>query len=780
VVASNTGANVELDVGGMTCAACQANVRRSLERRAGVRSAAVDLLLGSARVEYDPTAVSPDALVEAVRASGYEASIHVPGRSPAAQEEARERAAEAEFRELRTKAIASGVAAAVAMLASMPLMSHAGHAGDPLMSWLMHAIDPTMRAAAPWLYAVDVRALSFGLLALTSLVLAWAGRHFFVRAWDGFRRHSADMSTLIAVGTGAAFLQSVAATLAPRWFEARGIAPDVYYEAIVTILALVLAGNAIEARARRKTSAALRGLIALQPKVARVVRDSEQVEVPIESLRRGDVLAIRPGERIPVDGEVVGGSSAVDESLVTGESMPVDKAIGARVIGGSLNTHGALRVRATTLGADSVLARIVELLRAAQGSRAPMQRLADRISGVFVPVVISIAIATFVAWYVIAGDARVPHGLAAAVSVLIIACPCAMGLAIPTAVMVASGRGAKAGLLIKGGEALERAGRVTTVVLDKTGTLTEGRPSVTDVALASGARVDGRELLRLVASLESASEHPLAAAIVRSARERGLELGEVDGFRALTGRGAVGRVGAVEVLVGNEALFAERGIDASLARADVERLAAAGKTAMLAALDGSLAGVIATADRLAEGSREAVDTLRRAGLQVVMLTGDDARTARAIAQEVDVSRVVAGVLPEGKVEEIRRLQGAGEVVAMVGDGLNDAPALARADVGIAIGAGVEVAVHASDITLMRSDLRGVARAIALSRAATRTMRTNLFWAFAYNAISIPIAAGALYPAFGVLLSPILASAAMAMSSISVLANSLRLARTRLA
>jgi Cu+-exporting ATPase len=552
---------------------------------------------------------------------------------------------------------------------------------------------------------------------------------------------------------------------------------DVYYEAVVMIVALVLAGNALEARARRRTADAIRGLIGLQPRAARVARGGEELEVAVEDLRAGDVVSIRPGERIPADGEVVEGASAVDESMLTGESIPVEKRPGERVVGGSLNTTGALRFRVTAVGASSVLAQIVRLMRDAQGSRAPIQRLADRISAVFVPVVVSLAIATFCAWFVLAERAALARGLSASVAVLIIACPCAMGLAVPTAVMVASGRGAREGLLIKGGEALQRAGELTTVVLDKTGTITLGRPEVSEVVLAPQAGLGEDELLRLAASVERLSEHPLAGAIVR--RARGLALEEAAGFQSLAGRGARASVGGREVLVGNQRLLEEHGVAPEGLPRDVERLAAEGKTAMLVALERRPAGVIAAADPLKPGSREAIGRLRAMGLEVVLLTGDNPRTAAAVAREAGVERVVAGVLPEGKVAEIRRLQESGQVVAMVGDGVNDAPALAQADLGIAIGAGADVAVEASDVTLLRDDLAGVPRAIELSRATMRTTCQNLFWAFAYNVVGIPVAAGALYPATGVLLSPILASAAMALSSVSVVTNSLRLGRVRL-
>ena len=672
------------------------------------------------------------------------------------------------------------------MTASMPMMgvmgagAHHGPVADPFMRWAMQTLTPALRLGVPWLYRLSPVFLSYGLLVLTLIVMTWAGRHFYVRAWAGLRHRSADMNTLLALGTGAAFFYSLLATIAPGFFLSRGVAPDVYYEAVILIIAFILAGNALEARAKGRTSAALRSLVALQPKTARLVRGEAEVDVPVEEVKSGDAIVVRPGERLPVDGEVLSGASAVDESMLTGESMPVEKKPGDRVTGGTLNRTGAFRYRATTLGSDSVLARIVRLMRDAQGSRAPIQKLADRISAVFVPVVIALALATFVVWFLTADAAPAVRGFAAAVAVLIIACPCAMGLAVPTAVMVATGRGAELGILIKGGEALQRAGDVTAVVLDKTGTITEGRPTVTDVIPAPGAARSADELLALVAALESSSEHPLADAIARHAREKGLAVTPADEFQSITGQGAVGVVGGSFLAVGNDKLLADYAVDPMPLRGDAEQLSGAGKTPVYVAIDGALAGLLAVADPMKSTAREAVARLKSMGLDVILLTGDNRRTAEAIARQAGIDRVVAGVLPEGKVAEVQRLQREGRIVAMVGDGINDAPALAQADVGIAIGTGTDIAVEASDVTLMRGDPRSIAAAIALSRRTMRTMKQNLFWAFIYNVIGIPIAAGALYPVFGLLLSPILASAAMAFSSVSVVTNSLRLRRARVA
>jgi Cu+-exporting ATPase len=729
----------------MTCAACSSRIQRSLEKQPGVADANVNLMMKTATVRFDPDVVTPARLVDAIKETGYGAELASPNQSAFEEQEARDRAAADEFHDFKTKAIVSGAAGLLAMVISMPL----------------------------------------ALMAMALGVMLWAGRHFYTRAWAAFRHHSADMNTLVAVGTGAAFVYSVVATVAPGFFFSRGVTPNVYYEAVIIIIALILTGNAFEARAKRQTANALRGLVHLQPKTARVLRhgadgSEREVDAPVETVEAGETVIVRPGEQIPVDGEVVSGESAVDESMLTGESLPVSKKPGDSVIGGTINRTGAFRYRATTLGSDSVLARIVKLMRDAQGSRAPIQRLADRVSGIFVPVVMSIAIATFVIWFVAADNAPAVRAFAAAVSVLIIACPCAMGLAVPTAVMVSTGKGAELGVLIKGGEALQRAGDLRTIVLDKTGTVTEGRPTVTDLVLAPGSSRQPRDVLRLVASLESLSEHPLADAIVRHAREADTALAVPEAFESITGRGAVGVVDGTALAVGNARLMADYAIDPVPLAADVERLAAGGKTPMYVAIDGALAAVVAVADPIKETSREAIRRFHALGLEVVMLTGDNRRTAEAVAKEAGIDRVIADVLPDAKVAEIERLQAEGKVVAMVGDGINDAPALAKADVGMAIGTGTDIAIEAGDVVLMRGDLRAAAQAVELSRRTMRTMKQNLFWAFIYNVIGIPIAAGVLYPAFGVLLSPILASAAMAFSSVSVVTNSLRLRRVQIA
>jgi Cu+-exporting ATPase len=726
---------ITIPVRGMHCAACQGRVQLELERAPGVTGAAVNLLLNSATVHFDPAVTTPERIVEAVRSTGYDAELPTVAPSPAAEEEERSRAAAAEFRDLATKSLTSLVVGVGVMVFVPPA---------PVQ------------------------------LALATFVMLWAGRHFYLRAWRAFRHHSADMNTLIAVGTGAAYALSLVVTLRPGLFLSQGTQAPVYFEAVIVIIALILLGNALEARARRQTSAALRAIASLQPRTARMIRGGSEIDVPVEQVRPGDTILVRPGERLAVDGVVVEGEGGVDESMLTGESLPVVKVAGSTVFGGTVNGTRALRYRATALGEASRLAGIVRLLREAQASRAPMQRLADRVSAVFVPVVLCLAVTTFVVWYLLAGPNAPVQAFTAAVSVLIIACPCAMGLAIPTAVMVATGRAAELGFLLKGGEALERVGRVTTVLLDKTGTVTEGKPVLTDVLSVPGA--ESLEWLGPVASLEAASEHPLAAAVAEGARSRGIRISLVTELASRPGQGVSGVVRGTAVAVGNEAMMRSLGLDLAPLRTAFDRLAGEGKTPFYAAVNGSLAGVLAVADRIRPSSAAAITGLRHLGLEVIILTGDNRRTAEAIAKAAGVERVVAEVLPEGKIAEVHGRQASGEVVAMVGDGINDAPALAAADVGIAMGSGTDVAAEAGDLVLMRADLDTVLHAIRLSRRARAVMRQNLFWAFVYNVIGIPIAAGVLYPAFQVLLSPVVASAAMALSSVSVVANSLRLRR----
>ena len=772
---------VTLPVEGMTCAACQATVQRALSKAPGVNKAAVNLMMHEATVHFDPALTNPTQLVSAINDTGYVSRVPVAADTTIAADDERERQQRHEYERLRDKSVVSLALGALAMLASMPLMGgtspHAEHAGDPLLRWTMTVVDPPVRAALPWLYAIDPQLLTYALLAITVFVMAWAGRHFYTRAWSGLKHGTADMSTLIAVGTGAAFLYSFAATLVPAWFVADGARAGVYYEAVIIIIALVLLGNAMEARAKTQTTRALRQLAKLQPSTARVRRDGQEADVPIAEVRAGDLVIVRPGERFPVDGEITTGSGAVDESMLTGESMPVEKTVGDRVIGATVNKTAALEVRATAIGAASVLARIVTLMKEAQGSQAPIQRLADRISAVFVPVVISIAIATFAAWMVIPETPSFASAITAAVAVLIIACPCAMGLAVPTAVMVASGRGAAAGILIKGGEPLERLSSVDTVVFDKTGTLTEGTPRVVHTLIAPGHAPDA--VMRAAAALEGRSEHPLAKAIVAAAGVAAAPQPGVDNVMALPGKGVSGLVDGSHVIAGTEALMRESGIDVTPLEASAREWAADAHTVIFVAMAGQAAAAFGIADTMRPNAAAVVAGLRARGLRTVMLTGDRQATADAVARHAGVNEVIAEVLPDGKVTAIKSLQASGRVVAMVGDGLNDAPALAQADIGMAMASGTDIATEAASVTLMRSDLASVTEAIVLARKTMRTMKQNLFWAFVYNVIGIPVAAGVLYPVFGILLSPILASAAMAFSSVSVVSNSLRLRGVKL-
>jgi Cu+-exporting ATPase len=822
----------DLPITGMTCAACASRIERQLNRAEGVNKASVNFATSRATIEFDPertgvrkimgvvektgygttgTAHAEFVVDDSARPSGASAPLeHHFARQPGVVDasfnlgdmrvrveylsgmiDARTLHRAVEEFGYRVKDVpgAGGDAAETDALEQ----AHAAEYRDLLRKFWTAAILslPVLVIAMshgriPWL---DFPGVNWLQLALTTPVVFYSGWQFYRGAWAAFRHRAADMNTLIAVGTGAAYLYSVAATVAPGSFVpptaggaghgamghdfAPPMAP-VYFEAAGVIIALILLGRMLESRAKGRTTEAIKKLASLQAKTARVIRGGQESDIPVEEVTAGDIVIVRPGEKVPVDGVVTEGASAVDESMLTGESLPVEKTAGDEVFGATLNKTGAFRFRATKVGKDTALQQIVRLVQDAQGSKAPIARLADTISGIFTPIVLSIAVATFVLWYVLAPtDVRFTMALVNFVAVQIIACPCALGLATPTAILVGTGKGAENGVLIKGGEALETAHKLNTVVLDKTGTITQGKPALTDVVPAGGASED--DLLRLVASAERGSEHPLGEAIVRGAQERGLSLADAAAFDSLTGRGIAATVEGRRLLLGNRKLMNEQGIEVSdFAEERAAVLSGQGKTPMFAAADAALLGLVAVADPVKPESKAAIAELKRLGVEVVMMTGDNRRTAEAVAQQVGVDRVLAEVLPEGKAAEVKRLQAEGRVVGMVGDGINDAPALAQADVGIAIGTGTDVAMEASDITLIRGDLHGVVTAIALSKATLRTIKQNLFWAFVYNTIGIPITAGLLYPWTGWLLSPILASAAMSLSSVSVVTNSLRL------
>ncbi len=757
----------DLPIEGMSCASCASRIERRLRMLPGVQTASVNFATKVATVTFDPLAVQPGAIAGAVDALGFHAvlpaasvpsdSQMLPGVGDAPSATAHPSDDESR-RLLITFAIGAALSAPVLIIA----MSHG--ALDSLLPRLPHPLSHTSN----WIQ-----------LALTTPVVFWCGARFFRSAWKGLRHLSASMDTLVALGTGAAYLFSLVATVRPSLFahSSAHAAPPVYFEAAAAIIVLILLGKYLEARATHRTTAAIQRLIGLQPRTARVLRDGLEVDLPIETVRVGDVLIVRPGEKIPVDAEVESGSSAVDESMLTGESLPVDRHEGDTVFGATLNTTGSLRIRATRVGADSALQQIVRLVQQAQGSKAPIARLADAISAVFVPAVIAIALVTFMLWWFLSPvDTRLSMALTTAVSVLIIACPCALGLATPTAIMVGTGAGAEKGILIKSGRALESAHRISAVVLDKTGTITRGQPALTDIIPAPG--FDERELLRLASSAERRSEHPIAKAILREAALRNIPLAEPERFAAIVGLGVDAAVEGRSILVGSDALLQERGIPHALGD-HVHRLAGLGRTAMLVAVDGRAAGLLAVADTVRPESTDAIAKMKAMGLRVLMLTGDSRLSAEAVADAVGISRddVIAQVLPRDKARAVKSLQDRGHVVAMVGDGINDAPALAQADVGLAVGTGTDVAMESADITLMRADLGAVPQTIALSRATMLAIRQNLFWAFIYNIVGIPVAAGLLFPFTGWLLSPIIASAAMAFSSVSVVLNSLRL-RTR--
>jgi Cu+-exporting ATPase len=742
---------IQLPIEGMTCASCVNRIERFLRKTPGVAEASVNLATEVATIHYLPDQAGRAEFVEAIEAAGYdvrpEPRIAIGSRPlvDEADDDADTKAREA--RSLLVRASAS-IAVALGIMA--------------LMFWPQATVAP--------------ETLNWVALVPATIIQAWAGGRFYRAAWRAARHGATNMDTLVAVGTTAAWAYSVFITLAPSVIRQAGLEPATYFDSSTIIIGLILLGRWLEARAKGQTTGAIRRLIGLQPTTARRIRGTIEEDVALETVQPGDLLRVRPGDRVPVDGLVVSGASSVDASMLTGEPIPVAVDAGDEVIGATVNTTGSFVMRATRVGRDTALARIVELVRRAQGSKAPIQRVADQVSEAFVPFVLLAAAATFVVWFVAGPEPRLTLALTAFISVVIIACPCAMGLATPTAIMVGTGRGAEAGILIRGGEALEAAHRISAVVFDKTGTLTAGRPSVVDVTATDG--FESASVLALAAAVERGSEHPLGEAIVEHARAAGAGSSTVSGFEAIGGRGVRGLVDGTEVVVGNRTLFDELGLDLGPLDAAAAAAAASAATPAYVAVDGRLAGLIALADPIKPEAAAAVASLRAAGVEVWLVTGDARATAEAVATAVGIQpdRVRAEVLPEHKAGAVAELQAGGAIVAMVGDGINDAPALAQADVGIAIGSGADVAIEAADITLVGGDPRAVGRAIELSRSTMRAIRQNLAWAFGYNIVLIPVAMGALFPAFGLLLNPALAAGAMAFSSVSVVLNSLRLRR----
>ena len=750
---------VVLEVGGMKCAACSQNVEKVLNRLKGVSSANVNITTGRAQVEYNSSLITVDEMRKAIEGIGYSASLPA-DRKETEDRERKER--EQEIRDQRNN-----------LLISIGLLI-------PIMLGNMKGMFPGTFGFVPGLFS-DRNVL----FLLTTIVMLFPGRQFFVGTYRGLRHGVTDMNLLIATGTGAAYVISIAASyldLGPGY-------DHVYYDTAVMLITFITLGRYLEARAKGRTSESIKKLIGLQAKTARIIVGGEEKEVPVEDVQVDDIVFVRPGEKVPVDGIVTEGSSAMDESMITGESIPVEKNVEDMVIGSTLNKSGALKFRATNVGADTALARIIELVENAQNSKAPIQRIADVVAGHFILVVHVLALAAFFFWYFIGYerfDVAINSGIASpflfslliSITVLVISCPCAVGLATPAAIMVGTGKGAENGILIKGGEALERTLKIDTIVFDKTGTLTKGKPELTDIIITAGHGED--EVLIIAASAEKGSEHPLGEAIVKAAEERELEIRNVEHFNSIAGHGVEANLDGSSILLGTRKLMEDNDVDISSINTDMERLESEGKTAMIVAMDGQAIGLVAVADTLKENSKEAVGKLQNMDIEVVMITGDNRRTADAIASQLGIKRVLAEVLPGDKASEIKKLQEEGRIVAMVGDGINDAPALTQSDIGIAMGAGTDVAMESAQIVLIKNDLRDVLASIRLSRLTMNKIKQNLFWAFGYNSIGIPLAAGILYPfIFKIVISPELAAAFMAMSSISVTTNSLLMKRSRI-
>src|SRR5213594_1831135 len=772
-------ASVTFTVEQLHYAASVLPLEQALARAKGVIRAVANQATETVTVDYVPGVTTGEELERAVERAGFKVA------APIAAEDPLERERLARAREIRTltwKFALAAVATVVAMGGAMLLM-----ADRPMDSFKrFDLLGRLLMPAALKLWAIvsarttiDLFWVKVGLAVLTLPVVAWSGQQFYKGMWSGFKHRTADMNTLIGVGTGAAYLYSLVATFAPDVFAAAGLPADVYYEAVSAIIALILLGRLLEARARGRTSAAIRHLAGLRAKAAHVVREGREVAIPVEEVVPGDLVIVKPGEQIPVDGVVTEGASAVDEAMLTGEPLPVAKKPGDEVVGGTVNTTGSITFRATRVGKDAALGQIIRMVEDAQASKAPIQGLADRIAGVFVPIVLVVAIGAFVVWFDVGPPPEVIFSTIALVTVLIIACPCALGLATPTAILVGTGKAAESGILVRSGEALERLSRVRSVLLDKTGTITEGKPTVTHIVAAKrpdGTPIAPAEVLKWAAAVEQRSEHPLAAAILKAAKDKQVDILPVEKFALMEGRGIRGTVDRRIIEVISLRHARERSLELGTLGPDADRLAAQGRTPVIVVVNNTVYAVIAISDPIKPTAKDAILQLQRLGIGVTMVSGDSRKGAEAVAQEVAIEVVIPEVLPSQKADLVKKLQKRGGHVVMVGDGMNDAPALAQADVGIAIGTGTDIAMEASGVTLIRGDLRGVVTAIQLAKRTVRTIRINLFWAFIYNTLGIPIAAGALYPFFGVLLSPVLASAAMAWSSLSVVLNSLTLRR----